>query len=161
MLTGSRLGGLSSQSVRSCTCYIVTESLIQILACYNVQSRMRSGIIINFGYECSHSIKILDVLNQIAFPIERSIRALERTMRHTTFTLSQDKLLLWNSAQDTMHLPVHAVYSAVQLWWRTTLGTTADSAPADEGGKWPCQGIHSYLSHICRTAVGMLGLAVA
>ena len=31
----------------------------------------------------------------------------------------------------TMHLPVHAEYRAVHLWWCTTLGTMGDSAAAD------------------------------
>ena len=30
-----------------------------------------------------------------------------------------------------MHLPVHAVYRAVHLWWCTMFGTTGDSAAAD------------------------------
>ena len=36
-----------------------------------------------------------------------------------------------NTLQYTMHLPVHAVYRAVHLWWCTMLSTMRDSAAAD------------------------------
>ena len=35
--------------------------------------------------------------------------------------------------QYTMHPPVHAVNRTMHLWWCTTLGTTGDSAVADDG----------------------------
>ena len=37
---------------------------------------------------------------------------------------------LWHRMQYTVHLPAHAVYRAVHLWWRTMLGTTGASATA-------------------------------
>ena len=39
---------------------------------------------------------------------------------------------LWYRMQYTTHLPVHAVYRAVHLWWHTMLGMTEASAAADD-----------------------------
>ena len=71
-------------------------------------------------------------------------------------------------AQDAVYSapPVHAVYRAVHLWWRTTLGTTGASSAADDEQHMTvvndlnCWLIIRYFSRICRTAVSVLGLAV-
>ena len=39
---------------------------------------------------------------------------------------------LQQKMQYIMHLPVHAVYRAVHLWWCTMLSMTGDSAAADD-----------------------------
>ena len=116
-----------------------------------------------------NSIDILDVTKnrfQIAFLVEWSIRALERTMQYTTFTLWWEKLL-WTSAQD-------AVYNAPPCTCSIQGGASVVShntqhdgsfccsrqRATPDSGEWPCWRIHRYFSHICCTAVGVLRLAV-
>ena len=83
----------------------------------------------------SINIEILNITKinrfQIAFPVERSP---ERTMQYTTLHCDGRSFSyeIRHRMQYTIHLPVHAVYKAVHLWWRTTLGMTGDSAAADD-----------------------------
>ena len=88
-------------------------------------------------------------------------------MRYTTFTLQQEKLLLWHSAQDAVYIAPPCTCSIQGGASVVVHNTQHDGrfccsrrqAIPDSGG-WPCWCIHRYFSHICRTAVGMLGLAV-
>ena len=62
----------------------------------------------------------------------------------------------------SMHLPVHAVYRVIHLWWRTMLGTTGASTEQHLTvmNNFAGISIHRYFSHICRTAVSVFELAV-